>query len=335
MPKRPIIAAVLLVSCQATTAATDPTPAPAAPAEQPLASASSDEPKVAAAAPSVPNALAVVPPGGPTGPLSIRPKDNGDGTLPHVPAKPDAETMLSHVLEFGWAKEGDAFGFCYDDLDIGTCEVYTPAGEQTESLRMDETWKTWKTSVGGITVGPTDWAYPDVTITWREKKKRVEVGARVGEGRGKPDVVRFPHFDEDWPEAMGMLEALSVSPDGGWIALIGHEGVSEVHNEFYVEFRRPQVFAAAAYGARGFRSLKAGEYDEAATWFRKATVTDGAWKHPYNLACALSRAESDDTRAALEEAVRRGGDAARTKAKTDADLEYARGQSWFAAALGG
>jgi len=308
------------------------------PVARPVAAPSttlSDDPEVKPRpSPPADPAFAVVEPSGAGGPLRVVPRDNGDGRLPHVPVRPSAETMLTHVTEFGWAPDSSVFAFCFDDLDEGACEVYDPSGRQTLSMPATKQWAAWKAGVGGIDKGPAEWAFPDVTITWRTQDARIEVGAKTGEGRGKRNVVTFPHFDEDWPEAVGMLELVSVSPSGHWLALVGHEAVAETHNEFYVEFRRTRTFAAEAYAARGFRALRADRFDDAATWFMKATRTDAAWKHPYNVACARSRGNVDGVRPALEEAIRRGGEVVRAKARRDADLDSARAQPWFSAVVG-
>ena len=92
-------------------------------------------------------------------------------------------------------------------------------------------------------------------------------------------------------------------------------------------------FVAEGYSAAGFAELKKESFTDAAAWFQKATDAGAGWKHPYNLACARSRGGLDDTQAALELAIERGGATARKKAATDDDLKALRGQEWFVAAV--
>lgn len=85
-----------------------------------------------------------------------------------------------------------------------------------------------------------------------------------------------------------------------------------------------------------WEAYKAGRFLEAMGGFAALAVADPAWKHPFNLACAASRhGNSAMARAALAEAVRRGGAKAVVKARSDADLATVRSESWFEPVLRG
>jgi hypothetical protein len=77
--------------------------------------------------------------------------------------------------------------------------------------------------------------------------------------------------------------------------------------------------------------MRANDHEQAAVYFTRVSEIDpNDWKGPYNLACTHARAGDEDaTRRALDEALRRGGDAVRAKADEDHDLDAMRERPWF------
>jgi hypothetical protein len=90
-------------------------------------------------------------------------------------------------------------------------------------------------------------------------------------------------------------------------------------------------------GAAAFVHYRAEEFAKAQPLFALAARQDtGAWKHPFNLACAGARGGDEAiARVALIEAVRRGGATVVRKAERDADLESVRDREWFLPVLRG
>ncbi|MBL4686802.1 MAG: hypothetical protein JKY37_19550 [Nannocystaceae bacterium] len=81
---------------------------------------------------------------------------------------------------------------------------------------------------------------------------------------------------------------------------------------------------------------KAKRYDKAQSNFAQAALSDPAWKHPFNLACAAALGgEEAHTRLGLVEAVSRDSGAVSGKARRDADLAGMRTKDWFEPVLRG
>lgn len=97
------------------------------------------------------------------------------------------------------------------------------------------------------------------------------------------------------------------------------------------------VPAAEDASKTAWSHYKAEEFDEAVAFFAQAALTErGAWKHPFNLACAAARAGQPElSRLGLREAVARDAAAAVAKARKDKDLASVRSESWFEPTLAG
>lgn len=87
--------------------------------------------------------------------------------------------------------------------------------------------------------------------------------------------------------------------------------------------------------ARAWEHYKAERFADAQREFALASLHEpGAWKHPFNLACASARAGDEAmTRVALSEALARDASKVRAKARKDGDLAPYREAPWFVAAL--
>lgn len=87
--------------------------------------------------------------------------------------------------------------------------------------------------------------------------------------------------------------------------------------------------------ALAWEHYKAERFADAQREFALASLHEpGAWKHPFNLACASARAGDEAmTRVALSEALARDASKVRAKARKDADLAPYREAPWFVAAL--
>lgn len=275
-------------------------------------------------------------PAGPLAAMRFDPVKAGEGTLPHDPTS-DVEdgSPISHVTKWGWTSAGDAFVYCYDDMDAGSCEVQDKDGKQMLSASVeDDAWKTFEKTAGTLGHGPTDWSYGDVTITWAQNGRSLQVGAKVGDGN-KPDVIRFEKLDPEDGDAMYFPELVSLSPDRSSLAIVARYAVGEPIQGHHISVVATSTVAGEAYGSAGFAAMNAKKYEDAQGWFDKASAASSAWKHPYNLACARSLGGLDGVEDALREAVKRGGKTASDKANKDKDLAKAREQAWFAAVVGG
>lgn len=83
--------------------------------------------------------------------------------------------------------------------------------------------------------------------------------------------------------------------------------------------------------ARAWKHYRAEQWEAAgAAFVQLAERMPTVWKHPYNAACtAALRNDYGAAQLALVDAFRRGGDAARNKAKRDDDLVGLRTRSWW------
>lgn len=89
--------------------------------------------------------------------------------------------------------------------------------------------------------------------------------------------------------------------------------------------------------ARAWASYRAADHVEARRYFAwLAHHEPSVWKHAHNLACSSAKSGAlVDARVALEESVRRGGEAALAKAKREPDFAALRGTAWFDALMSG
>ncbi len=85
-----------------------------------------------------------------------------------------------------------------------------------------------------------------------------------------------------------------------------------------------------ATNQRAWKHYKAKEWEEAAAQFARVALDDPAWKYAHNAACASSQGgHPERARTFLAESLRRGGDAARKRARNDADLAAIQKLAWF------
>lgn len=122
------------------------------------------------------------------------------------------------------------------------------------------------------------------------------------------------------------IDAVAPSPDGAHVAVLTHSFAGEYSDGYPVTIHDAASLAAKAYNAEGLAQLKAEQLPRVAALFKRvAALEPSAWKGPYNLACAHARAGAkDEARAALEEAIRRGGESVRKKLPRDRDLDRVR-----------
>lgn len=274
------------------------------------------------------------------GPMTFDPPIAGDGKLPHDPRgaiDPEVGTMAYHLDTFGWSADSRTFMACGDsgaDVD-GPC-VFVDLGGESETLMGDDPRFAERMAAGPFAVGSTQWRYGgEITFTWSAKEMSVELGGRLGSGRGKHDILSWRFDEQEFAGGEAYPEVVSLSPDGEQLAVVGHASLGEVADEWTPKLIDVDQFAAEVYAQVAFDHLKASEYAEAETWFAKAAAVDDHWKHPYNLACVRARAGAEGVEPALRQAIERGGESVRRKARTDADLDAVRREAWFVELLGG
>lgn len=312
-----------------------------------------------------PEALALPP--APTfvaGPFEIRSHDRAP-TLPtklFVNAHP-GEDMQDHATTFGWATDGSAFAYCTlvsgEDCELCT---FTKLDGSTEALvrgsmcAADGATKVSAKALkqrlvdSGVAMRDGDWAHGgDLLVTTRSvagppdnfdpSREILEVGTvrRDGSAAGKAYSEDACFQAEDGPNCFddAHADAILPSPDGSTIAILAHMWEGEFSDTFTLTLVPAGQLAAASYGARGLDALASGDFEAAANAFVAAMYADPiAWKGPYNLACAYARADDPRVRLALEEAVERGGEPVKTKARKDGDLDSVRAQAWFTTLIG-
>jgi hypothetical protein len=93
----------------------------------------------------------------------------------------------------------------------------------------------------------------------------------------------------------------------------------------------PSSASAEAIGKQAWAHHKAEEFHEAGQAFARLTQLEPeVWKHPFNAACAaVLRSDLDRAQVFLVEALRRGGDEVRAKARKDGDLDSLRRRDDF------
>jgi hypothetical protein len=93
----------------------------------------------------------------------------------------------------------------------------------------------------------------------------------------------------------------------------------------------PSSASAEDIGKQAWAHHKADEFHEAGQAFARLTQLEPeVWKHPFNAACmAVLRADFDRAQVFLVEALRRGGDEVRAKARKDGDLDQLRKRDYF------
>lgn len=98
----------------------------------------------------------------------------------------------------------------------------------------------------------------------------------------------------------------------------------------------PSTKTPAELSKEAWRLYKDKKFHEAMVAFaRLSQLEPEPWKHPYNAACAAAgRSEVDRAQFFLTEAIRRGGDVVREKARGDQDLDALRARDYFGALIG-
>ena len=317
-----VASAVALTSCD--------TPKPAARSE-PLEAkpAKADPPAKAPPAPVEAKAPAEAPAdpdegeppdvsGLPVPPIGEKPKP---GPIKGTPKKVE---LLSPVERWGWTKDGQSFYYCVPNDGPGDCRRVPVDGKPQNVRKLPS----------GLDKGATTWAYGDIEITSHVKEPTVHVGGRVGSGRGKPNVFAVRFKEELERGADYVLEVVSVSPRGKHMVFLVHAELGHAFVEVEHKLTTTKSFAATVYSATGFNHLRAEKFEGAERWFSRAAAIGDHWKHPYNLACARARGKLGGVETALRNAVSRGGDPVKAKAKRDKDLASVRGQEWFTTLVG-
>ena len=85
------------------------------------------------------------------------------------------------------------------------------------------------------------------------------------------------------------------------------------------------------YNDAGFRAFEKGKLDRAVDLFARAAYAAPSREQlpAYNLPCAYARLHDGRAEAALDLAIKRGGDAVRARAVKDKDFESVRSATWF------
>ena len=267
------------------------TPVSPAPAKAEAADGEAIAAAPANPSPSEPKPEASPPPAPSPGPVAFDPVQAGDGRLPVSPLSEideDVGTMLNHIQEFGWNSDGSAFLYCFDNGGPGDCHHVPVSGKPRQMMGGTRRWSKLVKANRPLAKGAKTWPYPDVTITWAQKKHKLLIGGRVGKLSGKPDI-HVIKFDREFAEAMVYPEVVSVSPDGTHVIIVGHAAWGEALEEVAHRLITTASFAANAYSSAGFEHLRKEKFEDAARWFQRATDVGSAWKHPFNLACARAR----------------------------------------------
>jgi hypothetical protein len=278
------------------------------------------------------------------GPMVFDPVRTAYGKLPHEPTKhhePDLGSPMGHTTKFGWSADNKTFTHCADmAADCQTCITVHLDGQREQGQICETKNEATRWRDRGFAPGPTEWKYGDLVLAWTESRLDpetvlLEVAAKTVQGPTPPSRkrVRFSLGAEEPGEALP--EAIALSHDGQTLAIIGHAFAGEGSDEFEVKLVSTGWLAAEAYNAAGLEKLQDQKYVEAADLFIKASVANPEeWKGPFNAACAYGRADDRRVQAALTEAIRRGGDAVKSKAKRDPDLESVRKAGWFSTLVG-
>ncbi len=317
-------------------------------------SAPSSAPALAAPAPSPP----------PEAPAGLTPPDFGPpGEIVLSPKLPPLEKgMMDHVDLSGWSKDGADFVYCQTNGGSGGRQcVLTPpvAGGQSGTGRsitlsdfdgakgspdpkLSQAQKD-KTAALGVPATPGVFRFAkDLELTWRvndpvpdKKEATLEVGAHVAGEAPSWAVTLTASGGGSKGMASIHPEAVALSPDGEHLAVVGHSFAGEFSDTFSLGVATARDVASRAYNDAGFAHHKRKDYAKAVELFTKATFADlGNKVAPYNLACACALAKSPCAEPALREAVKRGGDAVKTRAKRDRDLAGVAAEPWFTAVTG-
>jgi hypothetical protein len=351
----PILLLALMSACTSASTTSEP--------DSPSGSASKPEPEPPKHTPSVETDPVL--PAAPTfasGPFEVC----GDGAKcqPLPPSRAfgfeDGPDMQHHAWALGWTADGSAFAYCeFSPPECEKCIFTKPDGEVEQlatrdcggqGTRVSSKQLKQRVAERGVALRDGDWAHGgELVITNRtiegkpdslgEPRATLEVGTARRDGSAAGDAYRedacFQASGETSCFSIAHADAIVPSPDGTWVAILGHMWFGEWSDTFVVELMPAGRLAAATYNRQGLDALAREDFEAAATAFAAVMHADPtAWKGPYNLACAYARAADPRAQLALQVAVERGGDAVREKAVKDADLDAVRSQAWFTALIG-
>jgi hypothetical protein len=296
------------------------------------------------------------------GPFELRVGKVSRRPTESFPRPRSPEDMQDHAWAFGWTTDGSAFAHCtvisgavcklctFTKLD-GTSETLW-SGEECESggALLSDAQLEARLVERGVAVRDAEWAHgSELVVTVGEAKgppddvgmsrSILEVGTEWRDGSPGATVHRENGCPKDTSDPACFVDAhadaILPSPDGSWVAILGHMWEGEFSDTFTLALVPAGRLAAGSYNKRGLDALARGDFEAAATAFLAAMHADtSAWKGPYNLACAYARAADPRARPALEVAVERGGEVVREKASKDGDLDSLRSQPWFTALIG-
>jgi hypothetical protein len=198
------------------------------------------------------------------------------------------------------------------------------------------------------------WAYPDIVVnvaridasftkgtSGAEDKLRSQPLVRIGGAvDGEPPVyplsysaphrIMTPATLGEIPFGVTELNALVLSPDGTEVGIVVHAFCMEWCDDFQVVRMPAARLASLVYNDTGFRALEKGKLERAVDLFTRAAYVDPTRELPaYNLACAYARLKDARAEAALDLAIKRGGDAVRARAVKDQDFETVHTAPWF------
>ncbi len=275
------------------------------------------------------------------------------GVVPPVPVPERGKDSMDHAFAAGWSKDGAEFGYCMTDGGLGAtrCEFMTPTGKleklSDRAPKGEEVDPALTNSIKarvkerGYAVNASEWPYAsDLVIAWSVKKPEdknkpphLEAGAKL-RGSSLPTASLVMNTPS---QPAGLLwyeihpEAVSLSPDGKYLGVISHSFALEFSDTFEVKIIPTNVVAGQAYNDAGLAQHREKHFKEAALLFHKAAYANPESKVAmYNLACALAQLGDPGTQKALSLAIEQGGEATRTKARTDADFANVRSEAWFA-----
>jgi hypothetical protein len=317
----------------------------------------------------------------PSSSSAARPSD--DFGVPRLAPGPIVVTGYPHVVTngmndpaewFGWSKDGEAFGYCYDgmpdDPNNIRCELVhhdgmhearscgNPHTERADPAKLKAT-RAFITENGfdslqgaeGARMPPPlkgTWAFPDITLSVaRMDPSRgddaqptgavVRVGGSVdGEAPVYPITLSLENNpDPALPPQFAAMNGIALSPDGSEIGLCAHFFCMEWADYWTLKRLKVGALASVIYNDLGFRHHQRKEWARAAALFAKAAAADPEAKlPPYNLACALSREHEPAAERALRVAVARGGEPVKARARKDADFADVKREPWFVGVVG-
>jgi hypothetical protein len=290
----------------------------------------------------------------PSGPLEIEERGRLAKPSDYEPSR--EEGMTDEPFSIGWSKRTGEFSFCTpmggaechgcdfhrlgaepERVETGSDDCNLPPVPGPELER--------RIAAGDFRVEDGPWAYGATVVLVVEQKQ----GKRDSEGSSRGVVqlgarLRAPDAEVAWLETIvecyddeGFcapdvhIDGLAPAPDGQTIAVLMHSFAGEFSDTYPLRMLDADAVAAAAYNQAGLARMRADDHEQAADYFTRVSEIDpNDWKGPYNLACTHARAGDEDaTRRALDEALRRGGDAVRAKAAEDHDLDAMRERPWF------